>query len=381
MKHRRDNAFAISVTAVILAVFGLTIVKSAIQHYVPRFTLDAPRDERILNDMIVKRSILLYPSQLFNRLMGADYYPDCDTVIRNDGYCLPYSESSEDISYARSQISALNDYCTENGKNFLYVILPAKPEYDSDVSEYGVDCHRNETADRLSSELHDGGIPVLNLRDAFRSTEDYYSYFYKTDHHWTADAGLMAAQRMTSYLDSMFSIGLDTSRIQTDLMERTVLPSSWIGETGRKTRGIFGETDDLVIVKPSYTSSLQMYNAEHFETREGDFDIFLYEWVLNQENPHLYGRTLYNYYMGDNSSPITITNNGVSDGNILIVKDSFINVVAPFVALTSNQLTLWDMRSDTGLIDYLDSHPDIDTVIVAYSIDFSASHEMNQFFP
>ena len=44
--------------------------------------------------------------------------------------------------------------------------------------------------------------------------------------------------------------------------------------------------------------------------------------------------------------------------------------MAPYLSLTMNELTLWDMRSDPAVLSYLLEHPEIRTVVIAYNPGF-----------
>ena len=54
-------------------------------------------------------------------------------------------------------------------------------------------------------------------------------------------------------------------------------------------------------------------------------------------------------------------------------------MVTPFLSLTANHVTAWDMRFDTHVYTYLVNHPEIETVIVAYQLGFIPVPEMNDF--
>ena len=74
-----------------------------------------------------------------------------------------------------------------------------------------------------------------------------------------------------------------------------------------------------------------------------------------------------------------IFNTDVSDGNILMIKESFSNTLSPFLALTCNHLTLWDMREDANVTAWIKDHPETETVIVVYNIACVNDSKMNNF--
>lgn len=380
MKRLFDNILTILISLFLVAVCAMTMIQNPLQSITDVFLQNSENAEENINKTLYGRRYLLYPSQFLNTILDKTYFSEMKAYINKENYIMAGSSHTGNIDYASLQVSRLNDYCKATGRDFAYFILPAKPEYDEDMKAVGIDCHRNEIADLYSSKLSEYGVPLLDLRSIFRSEEDYYSFFFKTDYHWTADAGVLAAREIVSFLNKTFSIGLNENALSEDKMVRTVLPSCWVGEAGRKALGPFGEIDDYIILKPSYDTSFSYHSVPHDLYLEGSFDVLTCEHILEQDGIYGSGSAFYYYYLKDNKTPVEITNNKEQNGSILIVKDSFGNTSAPFIALTANKVTLWDMRSDTDLISYLNSHPEISTVIITYNVSFLTTSYMNQFF-
>ena len=380
MKRLFDNILTILISLFLVVVCAMTIIQNPLQSTTDMFLQDSKNAEDNINKELYGRRYLLYPSQLLNTILDKTYFSEMRAYINEQNYIMAGSNHSGNIDYASLQVSRLNDYCKATGRDFAYFILPAKPKYDEDMKAVGIDCHRNETADLYSNKLSEYNVPLLDLRSIFRSYDNYYSFFYRTDYHWTADAGILAAREIVSFLNNSFSVGLNESVLSDEKMIRTVLPSCWVGEAGRKALGPFGEIDDYIILKPSYDTSFSYHSVPHDLYLEGSFDVLTYEHILEQDGIYGLDSSYYYYYLRDNKTPVEITNNMEQNGNILIVKDSFGNTSAPFIALTAHKVTLWDMRSDPDLIAYLEAHPEITTVIIAYSTSFLTTSYMNQFF-
>ena len=369
----------------LIAIFVIAISMSTVAGHAKKSTVklffqNAPSAEAGNNDILFAKRYLLFPSQITDAVLGRTYFPELDGYINDRGYLLRGSYSSADIDGASAQVSMLRDYCEATDRNFAYFILPSIPEYDSDITDVGIGCHRNQHADLLSSRLSEDGISLLDLRTMFRSEEDYYSFFYKTDHHWTVEASIIASREIVSYLNRQFSIGLNETAIAEHNLLKTELPSSWVGETGQKALGAFGERDSYTIFKPAYGTSFSYSCPPKDLYLEGSFDILTFPSVLENNGISGTGSSYHYYYLRDNEAPVEITNNSEQNGDLLIIKDSYVNSAAPFIALTAHKVTLWDMRSDPDLIAYLEAHPEITTVIIAYSTSFLTTSYMNQFF-
>ena len=330
-----------------------------------------------LNRWLPARVRLLAPSRLWNASLDKRYYPEISCYIADSGQSLPTSRSST-VHLPIEQLTQLRDYCSRRGMQFLYVLFPGKPCTDEELLELGFACNRNEASDLLAQALRQRQIPVLDLRERFRCEPEYYDYFYKTEHHWTADAGVLAAQEIVDRLNGEFSLGLAADRIADGQLGRQVYPGIFVGEHGSKTLGRYGQRDDFIVRRPLYTPHLRYLCPETGADQSGGFDVLTNEAALS-ENHLDGGRSLYYYYLFENNGLVEIRDADVTDGDLFLIKDSFANVVTPFLSLCARRVTTWDMRSDNRVFDYLDAHPEIDTVIVAYSPSFQFNSKMNDF--
>ena len=74
-----------------------------------------------------------------------------------------------------------------------------------------------------------------------------------------------------------------------------------------------------------------------------------------------------------------ITNHDQEEGDILIIKDSFSNMLMPYMSLTLRHIEAWDMRLGKNIYDYLEEHPQTQTVMIAYNLSFMPTSEMYDF--
>lgn len=275
----------------------------------------------------------------------------------------------------------LQNVCKELHKDFLYVLLPGKPWDDEEIRKYGIECYRNENADVLLAHLDKKKVPYLDLRPIFKdlSEGNLYQWFYKSDHHWTADAGVEAARRIVCELNARCHCGLDEQAVQKESMTRTVLQENWIGELGIKILGPWSMQDRLVVWEPNLPCHFHITDSIYGKEKAGGFDVFFYKELLKNNLSTGGNVSLHYYYMGGNDTLIKIDNQDQEKGNLLIIKDSFSNVVIPYLALAGSQVTTWDMRDDQKILPYLREHPEIETVVVMYTTPFSVKSNMNDF--
>ena len=366
----------------LFAVLGISSAVSLIKAGKVKEMLKAG-DERdaFITDVLPGTSAFVLPSALLNSALDRRYYPDNRYLIRDDGQIVMGSEAPIDPETNADNIASLRDLCAEEGKDFLYVMCPGKPQSDDEMRQYGIDCYRNENADSLLAALEERGVPVLDLRPLMAEIceGDLYRIFSRTDHHWNGDGGLIAARLIAEDLNERYGAGLDVTALDEDRLTRTVIEEPWVGEMGEKILGPFSpRKDHLIVWTPKDPVPFHMTDAESGIDGDGGFELFLHE-ESRPGSDMPWGGSSYYYFMGGNHQLVKAENRDRSEGDLLIIKDSFSCVVVPYLSLTSKSLTTWDMRRDKAVMSYIKDHPEIRTVLVMYTISISTKSDMNAF--
>jgi LmbE family N-acetylglucosaminyl deacetylase len=124
--------------------------------------------------------------------------------------------------------------------------------------------------------------------------------------------------------------------------------------------------EDFTIIYPEFKTDFLLEIPSKNIDKQGTFDIFYRYEEINALN--YYGSNPYAAYLYGDVPLLAIKNYLANDGKrILVIKDSFVNVVNPFLSLGVENLEALDIRYFTGsLKTYIERNkPDI--VIVMYS--------------
>ncbi len=291
------------------------------------------------------------------------------TIKDEDGFLMVMNEyTTFDVDLAVSKISELNDFCNKKDIPFAYVSYPSKMESEDYDVIYGIETNSEEIRNHLLDGLKENNVRVFNIRSLFEnegfSPKDI---FYKTDHHWNTRAGLFSAKAIAEYMENVFGIKTYPDNLDSSLFTYTDYPHSWFGEAGRACSIAWvGNLDDFTYIKPEYPTSFSYTVPGKFE-REGDFSILANESLYGTDY-NLYTTSLHYSYMPEAESNTIVINKNLSEGaKVLIVKDSFTIVVAPFLSLACGEVNMWDMRrNEESLYDYIEEN-DFDAVLVAYT--------------
>lgn len=296
-------------------------------------------------------------------------------VKLNDNYLTEYNEA-HDVSNNISSLSYLADFCQKNNACFLYVQTP-----DKNCKEFGISGKidfSNQNADNLLSGLAKENIFYLDLRDELhKENMDHLSLFFKTDHHWKGESGLWAASVLADNLNQQFGFSIDLSLYDENLFNTVSYKNWFLGSQGKKVTLARTEPDDINLIFPVFKTDFNYEIPDKQINLTGDFSV-TYD-MAQIETRDYYNLNPYAAYNYGNNSLIKIHNNLISnDVHLLLIKDSFGNCVAPFLALGVENIDIIDPRLFNGSIKNYIKTTEPNAVIVLYNpnsikeIDWSA---------
>jgi hypothetical protein len=340
------------------------------------------------NYHLIFYSKILESSYAYEKFIGWNYASvgEYNGVVQlSDGYLTSFV-SKKDTSQQYEAISELNDFCGEEGIDFLYIQAPCKvSEYDdTDVS--GTVDFSNQNIDELLAKLENAGIDYYDIRETIHENNLYnHDLFYRTDHHWTTTTGLWAAQNILAYCNENYGWNAELSRLDAGQFDYVTYEDWFLGSQGKKVTLSICQPDDFTLLYPKYDTSFRYYvPAEGIDTI-GDYSV-VYNMSQIEECDY-YNK---NPYIGCNygNQPLIQIENLLSadEHKILIISDSFSDCMISCLALAEKDVDSIDVRSFTGSIKtYIEeSQPDI--VMVMYTatkaggdIDYSTHTDLFDF--
>ena len=328
----------------------------------------------VLNDVFPAKKRLIYLSGYAARTLGLrEIYKDNGGVLLNNGYIAgvyPFTATDFELS----QIVSFQQFLKDNNVQLLYVNEPAKYTNDQFIEEdLGLNTFINNNTDRFLQGLADNGINYIDLRDQIKENNSF-SYFYRTDHHWTVPAGKMAAQTIAGELNRHYGYSIDLSIYDDDKYKYIYYDDAWLGEQGKKLGLSYVGLDDFIEVYPNYPTRFSLINGQKKEI--GSFeDVLINKTVyLPENNKNPYDAKSWHYSYRGNSGKI-INEDDKSQKKILVLGDSYDVVTNCFLALGVSEVQGVVMRSYKGSIrDYIKEN-EYDTVVIAYASFMIGAHD------
>lgn len=245
-------------------------------------------------------------------------------------------------------------------KSYAYPhLLPANaPDVDdgSTIDWFSVRCGENVTFIDLRWTLGDTCWFGMDSDDRGAVSPDPKTGdFYRTDHHWTT-AGAYGA-----YLALMEQMGLEASaNFRQDWADQlTPVSDSFYGTTYSASGAGWVRPDTICTMIPEGGLNGHVTVTRYPEGEPVESTMY--------HPDKLEVKDKYSYFLGGNQPLCVIKNPDAAGGKLLVIRDSYSDSLAPFLAEDFREVHLFDLRyNNVSLKKYVEDNG-IDQVLVLYS--------------
>ena len=276
-------------------------------------------------------------------------------------------------------VEFLKDYVSNRFNiPFLYIQAPQKiqpEELPAGMMNYG-----NQNADQLLELLDEKGVDTLDLRPgiAAAAAESEAPFFFRTDHHWTPEAGFAAYQLISKELNTRYGYTAEAQFSDPAQYDVKAYDDWFLGSQGKRVGTRYAGLDGINFWKPRFDTDFTYSAFGFFDDRNGPFEETLL-FPERMEPKDYFNGNPYTLYSGGDYPLARMVNHKNPDGpRILLIRDSFSCAMAPFLALQCGELMTMDMRyfkEDLGgYIEWL--QPDL--VMIMYS---ASTTKLDEMFP
>lgn len=288
-------------------------------------------------------------------------------TVLDDGYLFHLVEKHgpeyyEENAQTWGQLSA---WCRDRGMDFVYVQQPTKIDEFADP-ESGTTDFSNQNANVLLGLLAERNVDIHDHRTDIRNSGiRLRDMFYVTDHHWKAETGLWASQRLLECMKDDYGYDVEPELLDSSNFDAVVYHEWFLGSEGKKLTLAKCEPEDISLLYPRFDTDLHLTipNLELDET--GPFEI-TYDMSCIEEKDY-YNLNPYAAYDWADCPLISIENlKADNDVRILFIHNSFANVEIPFMALAVQKLDALDLRYFDGSVYSFIEETRPDMVIVAF---------------
>jgi len=302
--------------------------------------------EQAVSDYSLGRTIF---TRLVNRAehaVGFDLgaFEDKSVLLYED-YCyvLTPRRTMEQIVQQDAGLVAFSAKYESEGTPFVFAMPPSKI-----CTEHWLCGTLDFTQQNRALEipyLREQGVDVLDFTDCLHEAGfSHEELFFPTDHHWTPATGLWAADLIAEYVHEQYGLIMDRSVLEPSQYNTSVYEDVFLGSSGQKVTEEKIAPDDFALYYPKFETDISFRVWEKWD-RRGDFSILYDMYYLDVFEP-IMESDIYSTYMHSNQALTRITNHRNPDGlRVLMIGDSYDNVVVPFIALAVHETTILDYRS------------------------------------
>lgn len=329
-----------------------------------------------LNGLYSKIQLCELNGGISKRLGFVDFYSNAGGTLFDNGYVAGvYPQTSTD--YEIQQMMELQSFCDKEGIKLLYVNEPTKYIDDAITEEIGRKSYINQNTDLFLSRLGEAGIKYIDLRDNIRAEgRDSFSMFYRTDHHWTVESGKWAAEIIAEELNQNYGYHIDMDIYDDANYTYTEYKDAWLGEQGKKLGKAYVGLDDFICIEPNFDTNYTV------ATINGTYNGTFSETMIDKNNYNsedleaIYACPSWHYsYLRAGMNQSVIKNNMMKKGKVLVLGDSYEQVMVPFLSLGVNEVRTLVLRGYEGSLQEYIKANDIDTVVVAYASFMIGAHD------
>lgn len=273
-----------------------------------------------------------------------------------------------------AEISNINNFATwlqENGIDYLYVNVPSPvdPEVEDNIIAEGFDEHSNEMADELLAGLEKAGTKYLDIRESMKEQgKSYTDAFFQHEHHWLPQTGLWAAGEISKYINEYENLVTDDSIFNIENYNIITSDEKCLRGYGKIVTGVYAEKTSIDLLYPKFSTNIRKMIPNSSMDTTGGFREVMYS-MLNYPTYNVY-----NHGIGDLKRYENLDDKA-ADTKILLLTDSYSDVVSPFLACAYCNIDEIDLRCFSGSLQaYIEKNkPDIVISITScYDINSAA---------
>ena len=281
------------------------------------------------------------------QLIGKTEFNDiylCDDPLYGSGTLIS-KVPEPDLDLVDKNLSYVDRLQDKTSATVHLGLIPSAAEVWKDLLPAGAPSWDQQAFLEQAADL---GLPMVDFHTALTEHAEEY-IFYRTDHHWTTRGAyygytaLMEALGRGDEVRDISSYGVETV---TDDFNGTLYSTSgihwlepdymqfWVGEDGLS----------ITSWRSGKAEPAELYDSSYLEAKDK-----------------------YSSFLGGNQ-PLCVIENAAGEGKVLLVRDSYSDALAPFLAQDFAEVHLMDLRYYRGgVAAYAEEHG-IENIVVLQSI-------------
>jgi len=301
--------------------------------------------EVYLSDHIIGRDFFVGVNSYYSYLLGRNSLGD---IYKSDGGYL-INAPKDDISDSFSKnMKNIETFSASNGIDSTLMIVPSAGYIMEDRLPKFSKSYDDDDFFRKASSL----TPSIKFFDVRQVLYDTYEkgtqVYYRTDHHLTSEGSYIIYDEYCNFK------GLNSPSKEQYRIERY---DGFYGTTYSGSGYWLTDSDSIEIWDLGIKTPVTI---EEKDTKNSDTMFF---------KEHLKKRDMYPVFLDGNHGYVKIENPNATEGNLLIIRDSFAQNMAPFLSYNYKNIYMLDMRYYRNSMKEFLKNNNIDEILYLFGID------------
>lgn len=216
-------------------------------------------------------------------------------------------------------------------------------------------------ADEMMEYLQRNNICLIDLRQVLKVEDiSWADVFFVTDHHWVPEYGIWGAGKIAGAIDEIENVNSESYFFEKSSYSINTYKNTYLGAYGSYATTVYAEKDDMEIWYPLHDTDFMKTVPQKDLEISGDFTDVMYDMTMFPTyNMWNHGITGLKTYHNNNTDAVQM--------KILLLTDSYSDVVVPFLASAYSDIEELDLRIFSGSVEAYISENKPDIVVTIYS--------------
>ncbi len=300
--------------------------------------------ETYLGDQLPLRDFFVGVNSYYSYLIGRNSLSD---IYKAKGDYLINAPKEDKIDNFTKNMNCIENFTRESGiKSYLMIVPSAGYIMEDRLPSFAGEYDDDRLFEKASSLT-----PSINFIDTrgilYDSYTDGKQVYYRTDHHLTSEGTYRLYSEYCSFVSALCPKKEDYDIRKFGGFKGTTYSGSGFWLTDGEDIEIWDlHLDDITVT---------------LDDKENHDTLFF--------EKHLKKKDMYPVFLDGNHGYVRINNPHASGGNILVIRDSFAQNMAPFLAYNYKNIYLLDMRYYRGSMDEFMKDKKIGQILYLFGID------------
>lgn len=297
--------------------------------------------EKYLTDQFILRDEFVMLKSISEKALGRK--ENNGVYLGDNGYLLQRFELPDEKILSRN-IEAVENFASIVDIPVYASIIPTSVNiYSEKLPKFAYTFDENIILNKVQNKWKNA--KYIDIQSELQKNKNEYIY-YKTDHHWTSLGAYFGYKKIMETMGK-------PPKLPANLSEK-VVSSDFYGTYHSKALDIGTKPDILTSYIDDKNTKVAIYENQYPRTGT------LYDESFIDK------KDKYSYFLGGNFPQVKLST-GNGNGNLLIIKDSYSNALAPFFLDDYKQITMLDLRFYKLPISEFIKENNIDEVLILYS--------------